>query len=110
MNVEPDREHLREVSQASPASLPARFLELNRSQQPTLDEEPPETQPLPIPLAPELTDSQISRVHLAQRHADELAETRFLDMSPADQVLWFNRVCRDNEELLRIIRSAIRGL
>lgn len=103
----PRHRYLQDVGNTDPTALPQRL------RTPEAHDEEDATAPVPeeppAQAKPTLTSSQVYRVRLAENSCRELRNVAFLDMSPTDQVLYFNRLRRDSEELLRIIRLTTEG-
>jgi hypothetical protein len=104
----PRHRYLQNVGNADPTALPQHLQAPEAHADDDEVSEPPAPE-APPPVKPTLTSSQIYRVHLAESNCREIRDAPFLDLSPTDQVLFFNRLRRDNEELLRIIRLTTEG-
>lgn len=108
MSAERNQRHryLQDAGNTDPTELPQRLREPEAHDDDDVDPPVPEA---PAPAKPTLTSSQIYRVHLAESNCRGVRDVAFMDLSPADQVLFFDRLRRDNEELLRIIRLTTEG-
>lgn len=110
MSTEPSPRHryLQDVGNIDPAALPQRFrapeahdhADDDDAQGATAADAPEPTEPKAA-----LTSGQAYRVRLAESNLRAIRSAEFLDMSSADQVLWFDRLRRDSEDLLKIIRA-----